>query len=957
MRMFIVGLLCALSYAQTERSSRLRNMRLLPLGVPDEMSRDDLTQMVAAGLDMNKLQFPETRISEEDAWMYQPGAIRLARTRAPNANLGEYPLGNDKSESRMWDWLKKNDYVVGGTSRLLSKPRAQQAQRQYFPDLEYEELMPLISQWSGNTNAFMPYAMGEESFPYWYANVVNNAATGNTSISQPTNTGSGLPAWAYTDAEEYLPYINQGAAASTNQARMNPQASMITMKWGGEDWRQYNAYLMGMAIDGVDTGELAQYQQVAAMTGHNINSLPKTPGMFSFGGITNGYGGFSALQNGGASGLPSTSTAAFQNIPDKPINQAKSYMPMMFMEPEDQQQYMQYKQGIYSSNLDQSEIMKYDQYNRMSGGQPVQWRNGPFAGRSTGFAPTMLSKTHQMGQTNPTHRVADGEEAVPYLIQQNAQQQMQATNQQVGAEGGVSSGGSQQQQQNNGLSPAMMAMMMMSDSFGEGGMADPMMSMLPGVVNGYMNGGVGGASMAAMAAMSLGEGDISPMMMQNMISGLKGNNRAKAMGMAAMAMMSDNEEMIPMIMGMMGGQGGGMMGGGNAGRGMMPAMVFDGEDMQQYINYIHGIRSEGMDQSEIQRYAGMARQQGIRIPGMGGMGGMGMGSGAATSGNSGSNVPNYAGGMGAGMNPTMMLDNEKMRDYNMYINGILTSNMDASEIAMYQQIARASGITPKSYSYMPNGMSGGMKLQKAEEPVLQAAQKKPHHTNHNKKPYQDMSDMMEDLREGVKNAGNMDGDAYINAMRMGMDPKKIPMPKEGLDMEQMQQLYYIQQQQKNGNDTSSKNAPSMPLPAMKQKEPEFEAPEMEDVMNLGAMSNFFNNMKNNAPKNPFGFPMPQFPRPPMPPMRPPMPPMRPPMNPYFAGMRMPEMPDFSDAMKGMKMPEVPEMEDVINYKRWNQMTGGNSPAPPAPKGGDTGVESNSQATPGHWSWVWVPNQH
>merc|ERR1719471_1869900 len=406
----------------------------------------------------------------------------------------------------------------------------------------------------------------------------------------------------------------------------------------------------------------------------------------------------------------------------------------------------------------------------------------------------------------------------------------------------------------------------------------------------------------------LGEGDISPMMMQNMMSGLNGNNLA-AMGMAAMAMMSDNEEMIPMIMGMMGGQGGNMMGGGNAGRGMMPAMVFDGEDMQQYINYIHGIRTEGMDQSEIQRYAAMARQQGIRVPGMGGMG-MGMGSGAASSGDSGSsgNVPNY--GMGAGMNPTMMLDNEKMRDYNLYINGILTSNMDASEIAMYQQIARASGITPKSYSYMPNGMSGGMKLQNAAEPVLQAAQRKPHHRNHNKNhgsgnsnkkwnPFGiDMSDMMEDLREGVKNSkvmpgvdgkpqlyGNMDGDAYINAMRMGMDPKKVPMPKEGLDREQMQELYYIQQQQKSGN-TSSQNSPTMPLPAMKQKEPEFEAPdrpevpEMEDVMNFGAMSNFYNNMKNNAPKNPFGFPMPQFPRSPMPPMRPPR-------NPYFPGMKMP----------------------------------------------------------------------
>merc|ERR1719208_212146 len=162
----------------------------------------------------------------------------------------------------------------------------------------------------------------------------------------------------------------------------------------------------------------------------------------------------------------------------------------------------------------------------------------------------------------------------------------------------------------------------MSDSFGEGGMAEgdfsPMMSMLPGVV-GYFN--------------------------QNMISGLSGNNLA-AMGMAAMAMMSDNEEMIPMIMGMMGGQGGGMMGGGNAGRGMMPAMVFDGEDMQQYINYIHGIRTEGMDASEIQRYAAMARQQGIRVPGFGGMG---MGSGGMGSGGAGANVPNF-GGMGAGMN-------------------------------------------------------------------------------------------------------------------------------------------------------------------------------------------------------------------------------------------------------------------------------------------------------------------
>merc|ERR1719373_99073 len=107
----------------------------------------------------------------------------------------------------------------------------------------------------------------------------------------------------------------------------------------------------------------------------------------------------------------------------------------------------------------------------------------------------------------------------------------------------------------------------------------------------------------------------------------------------------------------MGQMGGGGMGAGNmgmGGAGMMPAMVFDGEDMMQYTNFIHGIITEGMDQSELQRYAAMARAQGIKIPGP-----MGMGAGAGATASS--SVPNYSGGMGTGYNPTMMLDNEKMR--------------------------------------------------------------------------------------------------------------------------------------------------------------------------------------------------------------------------------------------------------------------------------------------------------
>ena len=107
----------------------------------------------------------------------------------------------------------------------------------------------------------------------------------------------------------------------------------------------------------------------------------------------------------------------------------------------------------------------------------------------------------------------------------------------------------------------------------------------------------------------------------------------------------------------------------------------------------------------------------------------------------------------------MLLDGEKAREYNMFINGIMTSNMDPSEIAQYQQIARATGVTPKSFSYMPTDMAGrlmAMKEAKAEKktPLLSKPRYTPQKGNYRQMPMprkqKKMSDIMEDLYEDAK---------------------------------------------------------------------------------------------------------------------------------------------------------------------------------------------------------------
>merc|ERR550532_2673091 len=176
MRVLLVALLAAISYAQTV-NRRVKDIRLLPAGIPKDMPRHELTAMVAAGLDLNKLKFPETQIASEDEWLYKPSALKLARTRAPHTKVGEYPLGNNQEELKMWDWLRQNGYVHGHGKqhRLLSKPHKQQQYGGFYGgEMEYEDLLPYISQITGGAGHFnYPIGMEEEQLPFYYSSLVN----------------------------------------------------------------------------------------------------------------------------------------------------------------------------------------------------------------------------------------------------------------------------------------------------------------------------------------------------------------------------------------------------------------------------------------------------------------------------------------------------------------------------------------------------------------------------------------------------------------------------------------------------------------------------------------------------------------------------------------------------------------------------------------------------------------
>lgn len=692
--------------------------------------------------------------------------------------------------------------------------------------MEYEDLLPYISQMTGGRGRFnYPIGMEEEQLPFYYSSLINQV----TSAASSSNGSSTVTTGTYT-----TPGFGGAATTGTGAASgaMNPQTMMITAKWSGEDWNQYNAYLHGMAIDGVDTGELAQYQQVAAMTGHDISRLPQTVG---FGGMFNTFAGaatnaFAGAQSSaafsgaassggiatgfntpGSAGIPNIDPSVINNLPPGTINQAQAYLPMLFMEPEDQAQYYAYKRGMYNSNMDGEELVRYAQMNRMSGGQPVHFRNYPgynpySAALQRSKAEPKLARPHvqrAQQQQMPYMGEMEGEDAIPYLIAANAARNKPAatatfvdTSATQGAPTNTFVDTSATSTQSGGMNPAMMAMMMNGES-------------------------------------GIGEGDVNPMMMQQIMNAWQQGNTAGAasMAMPLLALLFGDgidEEMLPMIM--MAAQGA-MGGSGNMGS-MLPAMLFDGEDMQQYVQYIHGMRTPDMDASEIQRYAMMAQQQGIKIPT------------AATAGG----VPSFSGSQ---LNPAMMLDGEKAREYNMFINGIMTSNMDPSEIAQYQQIARATGVTPKSFSYMPTGMAGrlmAMKQAKAEKktPLLSKPRYTPQKGNYRHMPMprkqKKMSDIMEDLYEDAKMMrgpngkmqmySGMDSDAYVNAVMMGLDPANLPLPKEGFEMEDMANLYMMEKQRASSNSSAT---PRFQFPAgMFGDFGEFE---VEDMMKYGGMMN------------------------------------------------------------------------------------------------------------------------
>jgi len=597
---------------------------------------------------------------------------------------------------------------------------------------------------------------------------------------------------------------------------------------------------------------LAQYQQVAAMTGHDISRLPQTPGyggMFNTfaGAATNAFAGAaSSVSTGfntpGSAGIPNIDPSVINNLPPGTINQAQSYLPMLFMEPEDQAQYYAYKRGMYNSNMDQEEIMRYAQYNQMSGGQPVHFRNYPgynpySAALQRAKAEPKLARPHvqEAQQQMPFMGEMEGEDAIPYLIAANAARNQPAATATVvdgvdtSATNTFVDGASENAptntfvdtsatstQSGGGFNPAMMAMMMNGES-------------------------------------GIGEGDVNPMMVSQIMNAWQQGNAAGAASMA-MPLLSllfgdgIDEEMLPMIM--MAARG--AMGGSGSMGSMLPAMLFDGEDMQQYVQYIHGIRTPDMDASEIQRYAMMAQQQGIKIPTSA--------TGRSSSSNSASagGVPSFSGSQ---LNPAMLLDGEKAREYNMFINGIMTSNMDAEEIAQYQQIARATGVTPKSFSYMPTGMAGRlMEIKQAREqqkktPLLSKPRYTPQKGNYRQMPMprkqKKMSDIMEDLYEDAKMMrgpngkmqmySGMDSESYVNAVAMGLDPAKLPLPKEGFEMEDMAALYNMEKQRVSSNSSAT---PRFQFPAGVFGD--FGEFEVEDMMKYGGMMNQPGFMQNVA---------------------------------------------------------------------------------------------------------------
>jgi len=114
-----------------------------------------------------------------------------------------------------------------------------------------------------------------------------------------------------------------------------------------------------------------------------------------------------------------------------------------------------------------------------------------------------------------------------------------------------------------------------------------------------------------------------------------------------------------------------------------------------------------------------------------------------------------------------------------------------------------------------------------------------------------MSDIMEDLYEDAKMMrgpngkmqmySGMDSDAYVKAVAMGLDPAKLPLPKEGFEMEDMANLYMMEKQRVSSNSSAT---PRFQFPpGMFGDFGEFE---VEDMMKYGGMMNQPGFMQNVA---------------------------------------------------------------------------------------------------------------
>merc|ERR1712086_1031662 len=89
--------------------------------------------------------------------------------------------------------------------------------------------------------------------------------------------------------------------------------------------------------------------------------------------------------------------------------------------------------------------------------------------------------------------------------------------------------------------------------------------------------------------------------------------------------------------------------------GGLPMMYLEPEDRQQYEMYKQGLITSNFDQEELMRYAAMAKAEGVEVP-------------AASS------ATGVAGGL-----PMMYLEPEDQQQYDMYKQGLITSNFDQEE--------------------------------------------------------------------------------------------------------------------------------------------------------------------------------------------------------------------------------------------------------------------------------------